>query len=209
MFIDESQDPERFVVAAVMAPDLITLHDALGDMRTVARRWGIDVPEFHESTLQHKEQHRLLTRCLELLVVAPKRRKRRPAPRPGLQLLTAYYDKATAEREQFPLARLLAVYQAAFTAILWALPTQAEEVTIVCDKFEKCWMLEETLRAELLKRFAGSVRFGDSQQDKPLQLADLVAGTVRRQLADEPNEGRFSIIAPTLAYMRALHVPWA
>lgn len=60
VFIDESQDAQHFVLAGVGAPDILTLQDIVGDMRTAARRWNIPVPEFHESAL-HRASPRLLT----------------------------------------------------------------------------------------------------------------------------------------------------
>lgn len=208
VFIDESQDAERFVLGAVTAPDLISLHDTLGDMRKAARHWGIMISEFHETAL-YKEHPRLLTRSLKLLVEAPKRPKRSPAPRPDVDLFAVYYRKSAPEQLQFPFDRLLAVYQEAFSAILWALPSQEREVVIVCDKFEKCWMIEGALQSQLERRFKGTVRFGESQQEKPLQLADMEAGTVRRHLAHDPNEGRFGILAPMMKYIREVQVPRA
>ena len=65
-------------LAAVAAPNLLTLQNIVGDMRSAARRWRIPVPEFHESTL-YRASPRLLTRSLERLAVVPRRKGRRPA----------------------------------------------------------------------------------------------------------------------------------
>ena len=207
VYLDESQDAQHFVLAAVAAPDLLTLQNIVGDMRSAARRWHIPVPEFHESTL-YRASPRLLTRSLELLAVVPRRKGRRPAPRDNVRLFVAYYTKTPTEQRQHALSmpRLLAVYRAAFEAILWAIPPDVTEVAAVCDEFSQGRTLAATLQTLHADRFAGSVRFGNSEQDKPLQLADLVAGTVRRSLAGDPNEGRMGIIAPIVFHMGAITV---
>lgn len=205
VFIDESQDAQNFVLAGVGAPDILTLQDIVGDMRSAARRWNIPVPEFHESAL-YRANPRLLTRSLELLAVVPRRRGRRPAPRENVRAFVAYYQKTPAEQQNhaLPMHRLLSVYRAAFEAIMWAIPPDVDEVVTVCDEFKKDRTLEAALQTIHDRRFSGAFRFGNSEQDKPLQLADLVAGTVRRSLTGDANEGRFGIIAPIL-FHRGFH----
>lgn len=44
--MDESQDNERFVLKAVVTPDLLTAQTLAGDLRTAARRWHVPVHEF-------------------------------------------------------------------------------------------------------------------------------------------------------------------
>lgn len=207
VYLDESQDARHFVLAAVAAPDLLTLQNIVGDMRTAARRWHITVPEFHESML-YRASPRLLTRALELLAVVPRRKGRRPAPRDNVRLFVAYYAKTPNEQRQHALSmpRLLTVYRTAFKAILWAIPPDVAEVVAVCDEFPQGRTLAATLQTLHADRFTGSVRFGNSEQDKPLQLADLVAGTVRRSLAGDPNEGRMGIITPIVFHMGAITV---
>lgn len=206
VYLDESQDAQHFVLAAVAAPNLLTLQNIVGDMRSAARRWRIPVPEFRESAL-YRTSPRLLTRSLQLLAVVPRRKGRRPASRDNVQLFAAYYAKTPAERHQhaLPIGRLLAVYRTAFEAILWAIPPNVTEVAAVCDEFPQGRTWVTTLQTLHAGRFTGSVRFGNSEQDKPLQLADLVAGTVRRSLADDTNEGRMDLINQILS-MRAITV---
>lgn len=67
-------------------------------------------------------------------------------------------------------------------------------------------MLEPTMEAILLTRAAGNVRFADSVLEKPLQLADLTTGTIRRHLAGDPNEDRFRFIAPLLHHLGVVSV---
>lgn len=207
VFIDESQDAHRFVLAAIGAPDLLTLQSIVGTMRSAARRWRIPVQEFHESTL-HRESPRLLTRCLELLAAAPHRRGRRPGTRHDIRCFVAYYEKTPTEQHThaLPTDRLLTVYRATFEAVMWAIPPTETEVFAICDEFEKAKSIEASLQATHDVRFTGTIRFGNSEQDKPLQLADLVAGTVRRSLVEESNEGRFGIVVPILFHLGAVTV---
>lgn len=86
------------------------------------------------------------------------------------------------------------------------IPPTETEVFTVCDEFEKTKGIEAALQITHDARFTGTVRFGNSEQDKPLQLADLVAGTVRRSLIEEFNEGRFGILVPLLFHVGAVTV---
>lgn len=207
LYIDESQDAQHFVLSGVGAPDLLTLQNIVGDIRTAARRWRIPVQEFHESQL-YRLHPRLLTRSLELLGSAPRRKGRGPGPRKNIQGFVAYYKKTSVEQRRHALSmpRLLAVYRAAVEAILWAIPPDVVEVTAVCDEFQQGRTLAPILQKLHADRFTGSVRFGNSEEDKPLQLADLVAGTVRRSLAGDPNEGRMGLITPIMFHMGAITV---
>lgn len=203
VFIDESQDAQYFVRAAVVTPDLLTLQDIVGDWRRAARRWQIRVQEFHESDLR-RDHPRLLSKCLDLLAEAPRRYKRTPAPRQGLGCYILAYKKSPKEQQKETLLskRLLEVYPEAFRRLIWALPSQETAANIVCDEFEKCQTIEPVLQCYHAKRFTGggTMRFGSSQQVKPLQVADLVAGTMRRHIGEDPNEGRYEKLATLVEY---------
>ena len=207
VFIDESQDRNRFVLAGVVAEDAVTLNATIGRFRTISRHLKVDVREYHEFDL-HRDHPRLLTRVLEEMGLW-KRRKRRPTPRKDLKIVAPYYLKAPSEQQGTALSRerMLTVYREAFRSLVWALPTLPQDyVTVVCDHFEGCEGLLPTLEMILTGRTAGTVRFADSVMGKPLQLADLAAGTIRRHIADDPNEGRFAFLAPLLHHMGAVSV---
>lgn len=207
VYIDESQDSERFVLGAVTAPDLVSLMATIGRFRTISRRLQIPVREYHEFDL-HRDHPRLLTRVLEEMSLW-KRKKRRPVPRRDLQILATYYLKAPSEQHGTALIhdRMLTVYRETFRALVWALPlTPQHEVDIVCDRFEGCDALLASLQAIVLGRTAGRLRFADSVIDKPLQLADLATGTIRRHLGGDGNEGRFRFIEPILHHLGVVHV---
>lgn len=64
VIIDESQDRERFVLGAIVTPNMLTAHGLAGDLRTADRRLRIGLHEFHEADLHH-DHPRLLTRSLD------------------------------------------------------------------------------------------------------------------------------------------------
>jgi hypothetical protein len=207
LFVDESQDTERFVLTAVAADDLLSLTMTIGRLRTISRHLQIEVREYHEADL-HRDHPRLLTRALEEMAVF-KRKNRRPMTRQDLKVIAAYYLKAPLERKGTALAheRLITVYRETFRAVVWALPLAAQEpIDVVCDQFEGCEKLLPDLEAILVGRTTGRVRFADSVVEKPLQLADLAAGTIRRHLGGEGNEGRFRFIAPLLHHLGVVSV---
>ncbi len=135
--------------------------------------------------------------------------KRRPVPRRDLQLLATYYPKAPSEQHGTALIhdRMLIVYRETFRALVWALPlTPQDEVDIVCDRFEGCDALLPTLQTILLGRTAGRLGFADSVINKPLQLADLVTGTIRRYLSGDANDGRFRFVEPLWHHLGVVRV---
>lgn len=205
LVIDESQDRKHFVLAGVLLRDQSTAADIVGDMRTAARRAKVFLKEFHETEL-HRYQPRLLTRHLEMLSFAPRRPKRRPAPREGVKLLGAYYAKVPREGESLTRDRLRMVYAALFQAIVSALPEESQAIEVACDHFTGDFSVRPQLEVIVQRRFKGSLEFAESSQVKGLQLADLVAGTVRRYLAEEDNGGRFQILAPILHYLQPVRV---
>ena len=120
--------------------------------------------------------------------------------------MAVYYRKRSEESQGsgLPGPVLLTVYQGAFCQLRYALPTGTSFVRVVYDTFQYAQRLQPSLEADEHTWGPGDVRWGDSLQDKPLQLADLVAGTVRRYLANQPNEGRFQRLVPVLWYFE----PW-
>lgn len=187
--MDESQDAMHYVLAGVLAPDLLTLQAIVGDIRTTARRLGFDrLTEFREKEL-YRDYPRLLNKALELLVTGRRRKGRRPHPRDEIGLFVAYYAKGQHAScgSGLPGPRLKAVYRAAFRAILENVPSSEAPVVVVCDHFQYGQVLLPELIAIHAERFSGTVSFADSMGCKPLQLADLVAGTARRYLAEESN----------------------
>ncbi|NMP24845.1 DUF3800 domain-containing protein [Sulfobacillus harzensis] len=207
VFIDESQDRERFVLEAIVADEVVSLNATVGRFRTISRHLKVDVREYHEFDL-HRDHPRVLTRVLEEMSLW-KRKKRRSVPRKDIRVVATYYLKAPSEGRGTALAhnRMLTVYRETFRSLVWALPlTPQDTVDVVCDRFEGCTTLEPTLEAILLTRAAGTVRFADSVLEKPLQLADLTTGTIRRHLAGDPNEDRFRFIAPLLYHLGVVAV---
>lgn len=206
LYIDESQDPQHFVLGAIVSTDRVPLTTTMGRLRTIARRLDIAVAEFHERDLHHHHP-RFLNLALEEMSLW-KRKKRRPVARKDLQIVATYYLKSPSEQTGTALLhqRLLDVYRETFRSLVWALPLAPQEkVHIVCDRFEGCERLLVDLRTILMGRASGTVDFADSIAEKPLQLADLAVGTLRRHLSDEPNEGRFRYLAPILYHIG--HVP--
>lgn len=207
IFIDESQDRDRFVLGAVVADEVVSLNATVGRFRTLSRHLRIDVREYHEFDL-HRDHPRLLTRVLEEMSLW-KRKKRRPVPRKDMRIVATYYLKAPSEGRGTALVhnRMLAVYRETFRSLVWALPLAPQDtVDVVCDRFEGCASLVPALEAILLTRAAGTVHFADSVLEKPLQLADLTTGTIRRHLAGERNEDRFRFIAPLLHHVGVVSV---
>lgn len=97
VFIDESQDPRRFVLGAVVSANMVSLTTTVGRIRTIARRLSItNVAEFHERELHHHHP-RLLNLALEEMT-RWKRKKRRPSPRKDLQVVSTYYLKSPSEQ---------------------------------------------------------------------------------------------------------------
>ena len=203
IFVDESQDNRYFVLGAVASADMVPLTATVGRFRTIARHLNItNVAEFHERDLHHHHP-RLLNLALEEMTLW-KRKKRRPVPRKDLQVVATYYLKSPSEQTGTALLhqRMLDVYRETFRSLVWALPLSPQEtVHVVCDRFEGCKILVPDLKAIVMGRASGTVDFADSLAEKPLQLADLVVGTLRRHLSDEPNEGRFRYLAPLLYHM--------
>ncbi len=207
VYIDESQDAQHFVLAAVIADEVLTLNATIGRFRTISRHLQVAVREYHEVDL-HRNHPRLLTRILEDMSVW-KRKKRRPTPRQDMQIVTTYYLKAPSEQSGTALVhgRMLTVYRETFRALVWALPLRLQEdICMVCDRFEGCEELLPALASILVGRASGSVQFADSVVEKPIQLADLAAGTIRRHLSGDPNEGRFRFIAPLLYHLGVVPV---
>jgi len=136
-----------------------------------------------------------------LLATTRRRPRRRPHPRSDVHLFVAYYVKTGTETasDNLPAVRRDVVYRAAFSRILWALSPQAGKLEILCDDFEGSERLLPWLQAALTTWGIGTVRFGDSAQEKALQAADIVAGTTRRHVAGDPNEGRFALLQPLIA----------
>lgn len=203
--MDESQDPQLFVLGAVISADMVPLSTTMGRLRTVARRLDVAVAEFHERDLHHHHPH-LLNLTLEEMTLR-KRKKRRAIPRKDLRVVASYYLKSPSEQTGTALLhnRMLTVYRETFRSLMWALPLAHQEpVNIVCDRFEGYTLLAD-LQTIVMGRATGTMAFADSRAEKPLQLADLAAGTLRRHLSGEPNEGRFRYLAPILYHVG--HVP--
>jgi hypothetical protein len=207
LFIDESQDAQYFVIGAIVAPDLLTLHSIVGEMRTVTRRLRLTVQEFHEAVL-YRDQPRLLNQAIRLLTHTRSHKGRALYVRPDVQGYAVYYAKTVDEQRGsgLPGDRLMTVYRMAFQQLLRALPPEMAPLYIVYDTFQYAQRLRQILAADVQQWGSGSVQWGDSLQEKPLQLADLVAGTVRRHLNGDPNEGRFEQMEKILQVCEALEI---
>ncbi len=211
VFIDESQDPHLFVLAAVVADDVVALNTTIGRFRTISRRASIPVREYHEADL-HRDQPQLLTKLLKEMTVI-KRKKRREMPRWDLTIVATYYLKSSTEQQYgtaLPHTRLLVVYRELFRALMEALPLKpGESLDVVCDDFTGSDKLSLCVSNILINRtgaVSSSVRFADSTREKPLQLADLVAGTIRRHLNGDANAGRFQFLTPLLRHIGVVSV---
>jgi hypothetical protein len=206
MFVvmDESQDREYFVLGAVAAPTRALLEGIIADIRTAARRQRVALREFHEVDM-NRDHPRLLDRALDILVTT--RHRTRPVERTDVLILAAYYLKTSTEHlTALSASRLRQIYPALFSRLLWALPS-LPDYDIVCDGFQGAAALLPTLHEHLVARGAGTVRFGESSYDKPLQLADLVAGTVRRHLRGDLHRDRFERLVPRLHFLGRVSVP--
>ncbi len=192
LFLDESQDAQYFVVGAILSEELLTLQNIVGEMRTATRQLGLSVQEFHEAVL-YRDQPRLLTRAIRLLTYTRSRKGRALYVRPDVTAYAVYYTKTAREQcgSGLPGTRLMVVYQAAFQQLLHAMPSAAGPLDIVYDTFQYAQRLQPQLNSDVQQWGFGRIRWGESLHDKPLQLADLVAGTVRRHLQGDANEGRF------------------
>ncbi len=193
LFLDESQDAQYFGVGAVRSEEILTLQNIVGEMRTATRRLGLTVQEFHEASL-YRDQPRLLNHAIRLLTYTRSRKGRALYVRPDVDAYAVYYTKTSSEQygSGLPGHRLMVVYQAAFQQLLHAMPSTAGPLDIVFDTFQYAQRLHPQLADDLQQWGFGRIRWGESLHDKPLQLADLVAGTVRRHLHGDPNEGRFN-----------------
>ncbi|PSR21574.1 MAG: hypothetical protein C7B45_10205 [Sulfobacillus acidophilus] len=203
--IDESQDTERFVLRAIATPDMVTAQGIVGDLRKAARQLHVALHEFHEADL-YRDHPRLLTRSLELMSTA--KRKKHPYPRREVCFLGTYYIKASTEQHKPTLTqrRMLTVYFELLQALIWALPlTPQEKLTVICDWFQGCLTLQSAVDS-LLAELNGTLAFGNSATQKPLQLADLLVGTLRRHLAGDRNEDRFCFVKPLLHHLGAVSV---
>lgn len=96
VFIDESQDRERFVLGAVVADEVVSLNATVGRFRTISRHLKVDVREYHEFDL-HRDHPRVLTRVLEEMSLW-KRKKRRAVPRKDMRVVATYYLKAPSSK---------------------------------------------------------------------------------------------------------------
>ncbi len=192
LFLDESQDAQYFVVGAVLSEEILTLQNIVGEMRTATRRLRLSVQEFHEAVL-YRDQPRLLNHAIRLLTYTRSRKGRALYVRPDVTAYAVYYTKTASEQcgSGLPGDRLIVVYQAAFQQLLHSIPSAAGPLTIVYDTFQYAQRLHPHLSRDVQYWGEGRIRWGESLHDKPLQLADLVAGTVRRHLQGDPNEGRF------------------
>lgn len=200
VFIDESQDTDHFVLGAVSASDLVTLNMIVGRIRTTTRNLGLVVQEFHEATLYHS-QPKLLTQALKQMVKTRSGKKKALHVRSDVRAYAVSYSKRSEERigSGLPGERLMEVYTTLFSRLLTAMPLPSTSPDIVYDTFQYAQRLQPALASEVQQAWrTGTIRWGDSRQDKPLQLADLVAGTVRRHLGGEANEDRFLILKPIL-----------
>jgi hypothetical protein len=102
---------------------------------------------------------------------------------------------------------MVSVYRELFRSLVWALPlTPQQDIQVTCDRFEGSGVLLPVLQTILIARTSGSVRFVDSVVEKPLQLADLAAGTIRRHLDGDANEGRFRYVTPVLYHLGVVPV---
>ena len=199
LFLDESQDAQYFVVGAVLSEEILTLQNIVGEMRTATRRLRLSVQEFHEAVL-YRDQPRLLNHAIRLLTYTRSRKGRALYVRPDVTAYAVYYTKTVSEQSGsgLPGTRLMGVYQAAFHQLLGALPSAAGPLDIVYDTFQYAQRLHPQLTSDVQQWGIGRIRWGESLHDKPLQLADLVAGTVRRHLHGDPNEGRFEELGKIL-----------
>jgi hypothetical protein len=70
VFVDESQDAQRFVLGAVVSDVIVALTMTVGRFRTMSRRLGVrDALEFHERDLYHHHP-RLLTAAVVYLMLS-------------------------------------------------------------------------------------------------------------------------------------------
>ena len=122
VFIDESQDPQHFVLGTVISADMVPLTTTMGRLRTIARRLDVAVAEFHERDLRHHHP-RLLNLTLEEMTLW-KRKKRRAIPRKDLRVVATYYLKSPSEQTGTALlySRMLTIYRETFRGLVWALP---------------------------------------------------------------------------------------
>lgn len=192
LFLDESQDAQYFVVGAILSEELLTLQNIVGEIRTATRRLNLTVQEFHEAAL-YRDQPRLLTHAIRLLTYTRSRKGRALYVRPDVEAYAVYYTKTASEQQGsgLPGYRLMVVYQAAFQQLLHAMPSAASPLDIVYDTFQYAQRLHPQLADDLQRWGPGTLHWGESLHKKPLQLADLIAGTVRRHLQGDRNEGRF------------------
>lgn len=103
----------------------------------------------------------------------------------------AYYLKSPTEHRKhrkptLAQQRMLTVYLELLRSLIWALPlTPQEDLTIACDRFQGGQTLLSAVETLLAERGNGTLTFEDSATQKPLQLADLLVGTLRRHLAGD------------------------
>lgn len=199
LFLDESQDAQYFVVGAVLSEEILTLQNIVGEMRTATRRLRLSVQEFHEAAL-YRDQPRLLSHAIRLLTYTRSRKGRALYVRPDVTAYAVYYTKTSSEQggSGLPGDRLMVVYQAAFHQLLGVLPPATSPLDIVYDTFQYAQRLHPQFTRDVQQWGLGRIRWGESLHDKPIQLADLVPGTVRRHLHGDPNEGRFKELEKVL-----------
>ncbi len=199
LFLDESQDAQYFVVGAILSEELLTLQNIVGEIRTATRRLNLTVQEFHEAVL-YRDQPRLLTHAIRLLTSTRSRKGRALHVRPDVEAYAVYYIKTASEQQGsgLPGHRLMVVYQAAFQQLLHAMPSAVGPLDIVYDTFQYAQRLHPRLADDLQRWGPGTLHWGESLRKKPLQLADLIAGTVRRHLQGDRNEGRFEELGKIL-----------
>lgn len=151
--------------------------------------------ELHEAVL-YRDQPRLVTQAMGLLTYTRSRKGRARHVRPDVGAYAVYYTKTASEQQGsgLPGHRLMVVYQAAFQQLLYAMPSTAGPLDIVYDTFQYAQRLHPQLAEELQRWGPGTLHWADSLHKKPLQLADLIAGTVRRHLQGDLNEGRFETL---------------
>jgi hypothetical protein len=184
--IDESQDRDYFVVGAIGAPTPHPLDVMIGRARAVVRREGLRIVEFNESDLTARASDLLDWWAAEIALVH--HRKKRRLPREDVQVWVAYYRKTRRDRDTFTKARLQQVYVAALTRIFQHVAQgvgPGEQADVVYDTFPQAGAIAPEIRAAFAAHLRGNIRPGESSADKPLQAADIIAGTARRYLRDE------------------------
>lgn len=199
IFIDESYDGEVFVLAALKAYTVETVEDAIRDVRkkiaihnkNCKGKSKIVLPEIHEHALHGK--HYNVKRWTLDSIFSPHREVAAHAVWYDIQKIEFQSD---IDRYKIIAKELLAdcgvndVGQIHFD--------------VFCDTFRP--HQQQRVSAYLINELGNpnlNIKFADSQAFSPLQAVDVIAGTFRRNLHDEPgNRPYYKIIRPHIGSER-------